>query len=108
MKTIIVFDREGNVLGTMPCNSGIKTARCMITDIPDGAEADSVSLENPRKPQASWHDPRSVEEQKREELVKNITEQVENGVPLRKAIGALEMSNAEKWALEAEVKAYGV
>ena len=108
MKTIIVFDREGNVLGTMPCNSEIKTARCMIADIPDGAEADSVSLENPRKPQASWHDPRSMEEQKRAELVKDIVEKVHSGIPLREVIGALDLSDSEKWKLEAGVKEYGI
>lgn len=108
MKTVIVFDKAGNVIATAPCSEEIKTARCLIADLPAGVVVDGIDLENLRKPVAIWHDEKKQKEREREELVESIVELVKSGAILRDVIGSMELSNSEKWSLEAEVKKYGI
>ena len=50
MKVVVIFDKEGNAVATVPCDESIKTVRCMLTDLPAGAVVDRVNLENRKKP----------------------------------------------------------
>lgn len=109
MKTIVVYDRTGKVFGTIQCGDEVKTARCMITDLPDGAVVEEISLENPKKPQIlSWYDPVGEDKREREMLVKDIIDKVHSGASLRDLILDMDMSNTEKWKLEEEVMKYGI
>ena len=104
MKVIVIFDREGNAVATVPCDESIKTVRCMLTDLPAGAV-----VENRKKPVAEWHDTLTEAEQRRTALVRGLAEQVKNGASLRELIGSMNnLSNSEKWKLEEEVKANGI
>ena len=108
MKRIVVFDKEGKVLASVPCDESTKSARCMIADVNHGAVVDGVDLTNARKPVAIWHNEMTDKELERYELVKGIADQVGAGASLRELIGAMNLSDSEKWKLEEEVKSYGI
>lgn len=108
MKTIIAYDKGGKVLGVFTCQEDIKTAKCMVTDIPEGSVVYSVNVENPRKPLAVWNDPRTDEERKKEERISGIISRLRKGEKLRDVIGGMDLSSSEKWSLEAEVKKHGI
>ena len=109
MKTVVVYSHSGKVVGTIPCDEDLKNARCMIADLPDGAVVESVSLENPRKPQVlSWYDPVDKAQRERDDLARDIAEKVRAGESIRDLINGMDLSNKEKWELEKEAKKYGI
>lgn len=108
MTAQVIYDSTGKVwnviYGEEQKLSGLQ---CMTLDLEDGTVLDRIDvtdLNNP-VPVVSW----PVTEAERSEqqytaLVESIRRRVTAGEDLRKIIGSLDLSDSEKWALEATVK----
>lgn len=108
MKAHVIYDSAGKIWNiirgeeTTPQNP-----KCLEVDIPDGAGLAGIDLTDPDNPQPMIVWPVSeaeLDEAEHQELVEGIRARVTAGENLKDIIGALDLTDEEKWQLEKEVK----
>lgn len=101
MQAFIIYDNAGKIWNiiygenTMPEN-----LKCIEVEIPEGAGVDDVDLsgETPQ-PRIIWQ----VAET-RSDMLEEIVTQAKTGRSIKELIASLDLTDAEKWKLEKEVK----